>query len=172
MNEYEGILSLSKQKLKQADHIVSVTHLLLKEPKLLLSSLDTLFDAVCLAMKALLNYEKSRRSIPIFGDSFSAQFSVFATRIVPKYGISKNYVTYISLLKEFLDHHKRSRVEFRRNQSYVMADDDYEMKELTSDLLKEQLAFAKMFITEISLILIREQEHSIEPEMTRQIHRK
>ena len=163
MAEFEGLLALSRQKIKQADHMLTVTYPLLKEPKLLLSSLDNIFLSVSLAMNAVLQFERSRKKIPVFGDSFANQLSIFATRVAPEHSISKNYVKFISHLKEFVDHHKKSSVEFKRNDAYVMADDDYDMKSLSAEVLKEQLAFAKMFISEMNLLLIHEQEKEMEP---------
>jgi hypothetical protein len=156
------LISEAHQKLKQADHMVSVTYPLLKEPKLLLSNLDNLFQGVSLAMKAVLQFERSRRTLPLFGEGFASQFNVFATRIVPQYDINKKYVQFIAHLKEFVDHHKKSAVEFRRKESYVMASDDYDIKALTPELIKEQIAFARAFVSEMALLIMKEQEKDMD----------
>lgn len=156
------LISDARLKLKQADHMVSVTYPLLKEPKLLLSSLDNMYQAVISAMKAILQSERSHRKLPLYADSFASQFNIFATRVAPEHDINKKYVQFIAHLKEFVDHHKKSAVEFRRKESYIMADDDYDIKALTPELIKEQLAFAKVFVAQMALLLMKEQEKEMD----------
>jgi hypothetical protein len=170
MADFEGSLALAKEKLKQADHMVCVTYPLIKEPKLLLSSLENMYLGVSAAMRALLLFERSRRRVPLFSDSFASQYALFATRVVPQYKLNKKYVQFIAHLKEYLDHHKKAGVEFRHNGSLVIADDDYELKTLTSEVIKEQLAFAKMFISEISLLILQEKEHELEGPKKQSVH--
>jgi len=162
MASFEGLLADAQIKLKQADHMVCVTYPLLKEPKLLLSSLNNLYTAVTLTMKAILVFERDRKTIPLFGESFVSQFEVFATRVAPAHALNKKYVQFIAQLKEFVDHHKKSSITFKRKDSYIIADDDYEMKALTSNLIKEQLSFAKVFVKEIQYIIFTEQEREID----------
>jgi len=58
MDSFQSYKSLAEQKLKVADHLLSTTYSIVKEPKLLVSVIENLYSALEYSISAVLEYEK------------------------------------------------------------------------------------------------------------------
>jgi len=155
MDKIEELREKAKQRLKVADHILTMTYPLVKDTKLLMVVTENLFLALTNIMSALLYFERKFKRIPPFSDNFEAKFKVFNDNLVPKYNIDKKYLLLMRELKEIILEHKRSPVEFVRKDRFVICSEDYRMKTITVDLLKKYIKESKEFITRIDRILSR-----------------
>jgi len=140
------------QKLKVADHLLSTTYSLVKDPKLLVSVVENIFKSLELAVEAVLVYEKNFKSIEYSG-SFESKIEMFRRKIIPKYALENDIVQFIVDLKTLLDEHKASKVEFTKKEKFVISDDDFNLKTLTFDEVRKKYTMAKHYIDEISKII-------------------
>jgi hypothetical protein len=146
MEPYLQYQQRAVQNIKVADHMLTMTYPLIKDPKLLLSVLQNLFMAASNAMACILYYERHFNRIPAFQDTFESKYSMFQQKIVQEYQIDLKWVKFIAELKELVQSHKESTTEFPRSGKFVMADHDYRIKTLGEEDLKYFLKLTKDFV--------------------------
>ena len=135
------------QNVKVADHMLTMTYPLVKDPKLLIAVLENLFMACTNAMASVLHYERSFKRIPPFHDTFESKYTLFKQKIVPHYQVDLKWVRFIAELKELVQDHKESTTEFPRKGKFVMADKDYRIKTISEEDLKYYLRLTKDFVS-------------------------
>jgi len=146
METFQSLRASSEQKIKAADHLLGNTYPLVKEPKLLVSVIGHTHDALVLAIDAALAHESLHKQ------QYNSEISgldVFRRKILPKYSLDNDCISFLSELKSILDEHKNSRMEFSKKQKYIISDNDYNLKTLTFDDTKKKLLLAKKIIQEI-----------------------
>ncbi len=153
MEQFNELMESAEKKLNFADHILSTTYPLVKDPKLLLSVAENLFLAFSYSMASLLYYEKCYKRISHFPDNFGIKLQIFKDKCAGRYGIEDEQLKAMQELKEILIAHKKSPVEFPRKESFMIFNESYEAKALTQDLLKDCLQKAKLFIKKLSTII-------------------
>jgi hypothetical protein len=75
-------------------------------------------------------------------------FNAFKARITRRYNINIEYITLIQDIRNILAEHKKSPVEFRRNDKFVICSDTYRLKVISIDNIKGYIEKAKGFIRE------------------------
>ena len=151
--EFETLRNQALEKLNVADHLVGTTYSLVKEPKLLVSVIDNVFQALDLAVTAVLEYERSLKFISNYDKTFEGKMEVFRRKIVTKYGLKSDILDFIVDVKKTLDEHKKSTVEFRKKETYVISDNDYNLTTLKIEDVKKILVKAKHYIEELFKII-------------------
>jgi len=155
MEKFLELRDTSQKKIWLADHILTQTYPFLKDPKLLMSSLETLFLAYANAIGSLLYYEKRFNKIPDFEDNFDSKFKVLKEHLSKKYDIKQEDIMSIKEIKDIILQHKKSPVEFTRPDMFIICSDEYQMKTISFDNLKKKVANAKIFIEKINNITNR-----------------
>ncbi len=151
--EFETLRTQSQEKLKVADHLVGTTYPLVREPKLLVSVIDNIFQALDLAVTALLEYEKYSKVISNYDTKFEEKINLFRRKIVTKYDLPIDIIDFILVIKKTLDEHKQSIVEFRKKDIYVISDNDYNLTTLNIEDVKKNLTKAKYYIDKLFKII-------------------
>jgi len=150
MEKYEELRGYANKQIKVAEHMLTMTYPLVKDPKLLLAVIERVFASLNNAMSAVLHYEWTYKRIPSFPESFEARFDLFKARCARRYNLSPECVTMIQSVRDLINEHKRSPVEFTRKNKFVICSDDYRMRTVSVDQMKEFITKAKVFIGEIS----------------------
>ncbi|MBN1275117.1 hypothetical protein JXA12_02395 [Candidatus Woesearchaeota archaeon] len=146
MEKFMEYRDRSRQNIRVADHMLTMTYPLVKDPKLLLAVLENLFMAITNSMAAVLYYERIFKRVPPFHDTFESKFNLFKTKIVPRHKIDLKWVRFIAEVKEYVQEHKESTTEFPRKDKFIMADHNYRMKALDERLLKQHLSKTKELV--------------------------
>lgn len=149
MEEYEGARDKAKRHIKIADHMLTQTYPLIQDPKLLLAVMDNIFSALTNSMSAILYYERLFKRIPPFHNSFDSKFNIFRARCVRRYSLSTDYVVLIQIIREVIKEHKESPFEFSRKGKFVICSDNYRMKTISVDKLKDYIRQTKDFVAEM-----------------------
>ena len=155
MEEFQVQRDKALQKIKIADHMLTQTYPLVKDPKLLLAVLDNIFLALSHGMSALLHHERLFKRIPAFVDNFENKFDIYRRKAAPMYSLNRAYVLLIGDVKEIIAAHKKSPVEFARKDSFVICSDSYKMKTISLDKIKDHIALTKKFLRDIAFIVNR-----------------
>lgn len=162
MEAYQRLLAEAKKKLALADHMLFVTHPLLKDPKLLLAVMENLFLAQTHTMGSLLYYERIFKRVQPFFDTFESKYRIFSEKCAVRYNLDPDYLDFLRSIKDVLVAHKRSPIEFSRKDQFVICSDDYELKVLNVSEIKGFVAKTKQFYADIhSLILRLEKEDEL-----------
>ncbi len=158
MERFQELRDTAKTKLKLADHMLTQTYPSLKDSKLLIVVLGSIFSFFANALASILHYEKTFKRIPSFSDNLEHSLEIFSQYCIPRYNLSQEYLNTIRALKELIDEHKRSPVEFSRKDSFVICSDSYRIKLVTAGDLKKHLGTAKRFLDETNKILSQEED--------------
>jgi hypothetical protein len=150
MEPFTNELEMAQKRLAVADHILTQTFPLLKDPKLLLAVLEHLCAAGHMSVNNVLKYERMMKRIPSYVENSDHKLNLFAERCAKRYHVEPKQVQSIQELTGFLDAHKASGMEFRRKDRFVICGDDYRMKTLTFEKLKTALTDMKQFVGNIS----------------------
>ena len=152
MEKFQELRDISNKKIMLADHILTQTYPLLKDPKLLLSTVDNIFLAYSKSIGSLLHYERLFKRIPNFQDDFYNKLVMLRNECAEKYNIKQEDINRIKEIKEIIVQHRKSPVEFVREDRFVICSDDYSMKIIDVNELKVMLANAKEFICKVNNI--------------------
>jgi hypothetical protein len=155
MEAYQRLLAEAKKKLALADHMLFVTHPLVKDPKLLLAVMENLFLAQTHTVGALLYYERIFKRVQPFFDTFESKYRVFSEKCVEKYNLDSDYLEFLRTIKEVLLAHKRSPIEFSRKDQFIICSEDYELKVLNISEIKAFVAKTKLFYADINSLIFR-----------------
>jgi len=171
---HNTIKAQAENKLKIADHLLSTTYALVKDPKLLVSVIDALYNAMDMSINAILEFEmpeiaeKQLKSQAISGHdqkhAFDKNFKTieykdneklefFRRKIVTKYALAPEMVDFYAELKSTLETHRKSDVEFTKKEKFVISDKEYNLKTLTYDDVKKKYALAKSYVSQIFKIV-------------------
>ncbi len=148
MDNYLASLQKARKDVQIADHMMNITYKVVNDPKMLLTVVERLREAARGAVFAIVQYERMYKRIPPVAASFEAAFHAFRTRITRRYHVNIEHITLVQELEGIIREHKRSPVEFRRNDTFVIAGDDYRLKILSAKHIKAYVEKAKLFIKE------------------------
>jgi len=153
MEKFQELRESAKKKITIADHMLTQTYPLVKDAKLLLAVLENTFLALSYSMSSVLHYDRLFKRINILPENFEGRFHIFKDKCVPRYKIDKEYLSLIREIKDIIIAHKKSPVEFVRNDRFVICSENYRMKTVSVDQLKKIIQKSKVFIQESSNIV-------------------
>ncbi len=134
------------QQYNAASHLLKVTMPLVKDPKLFLGILHNLFNALEASMDAILAYDQELQLIPPFADNFAAKFNVFQQKSIRRYNLPSEYPALMLDLKETLELHKKSPMEFQRGSRLVICQQDYQVRAISAQDVNLYLAKTGRFL--------------------------
>lgn len=158
MEKYEELREIARKKLQIADHMLTMTYPMVKDPKLLLAVMENIFLALTNSVGSLLHYERTYKRVPPFQDTFVSKFNVFKQKCIQRYNIDPELVLMVQEIKEIIMQHKKSPVEFTRNDSFVICSEDYRMKTISLEKMRNYISKSKSFIQHINNILAQNQQ--------------
>jgi hypothetical protein len=135
-------LDEARRMIKTADHMIYVTYPILKENRLLIRILEQINSSVLTIINTILQHEYAYKRIKIYND-FRVNFETFDTKCAPKYGISKEYIEGMKQLFALIEKHKKSPMEFVRQNKFIIMSENLETDNITVDRLKFFLSIAK-----------------------------
>ena len=157
MEKFQELRDAANKKLKLADHILTMTYPMVKDSRLLLSSIENLFLAFTYGMSSLLYYEKLFKRIPQFSDNFASKFELFKEECSKRYNIDSEHLKIIQDIKEIIVSHKKSPMEFSRNDNLIICNGNYKMKTISANMIHNYVQKAKLFIKNISTIVSKDE---------------
>jgi hypothetical protein len=153
MESFKTLRAQALEKLKVADHLISTTYSLVKEPKLLVSVIENIYQALDLTITALLEYEKNFKTIPSYGQTFDDKIDIFRRKVATKYDIGNDVTDFMTQLKKTLNEHKKASVEFTKKETFVISDNNYNITTLKIEDVKKTFAKAKHHVDELLKII-------------------
>jgi hypothetical protein len=151
--EFQTLRFQALEKLKVADHLIDTTYSLVKEPKLLVSVIENIAQALELSITAVLEYERGLKTIISYENTFDGKIEMFRRKILTKYGLHGDILTFVQEVRKTLESHKKSSVEFTKKEKFVISDNDYNITTLTLIDVKKTLLQAKRYVNELLLII-------------------
>lgn len=141
------------QQYEAAFHLLHVTFPLVKDPKLLMGVVHNIFSSLEYSMGAILDYERQLHLVPHYFDNFQSKINLFRLRSVRRNNIPMETVNLMLELRDILELHKISPMEFQRGNRLVICNKDYLLKTLSIKELHAHLAKAREFLGQTDNIL-------------------
>jgi hypothetical protein len=131
----EVFVNQAKKSLQLADHLLTGTYSLVKDPKVLLGVLANIYDAhkntiVCALSGKVIPLKTEKGQLEQFIHHFNSI-------------ITNEELQSVKTVYALMEEHKTSAVEFARKQKLVICDDHYGFQALSFDNLKKHLQHAK-----------------------------
>jgi len=158
MEKYEELRDIARKKIQIADHMLTMTYPMVKDPKLLLAVMENIFLALTNSIGSLLYYERNYKRVPPFQDTFVSKFNIFNQKCVRMYSIDQEMILMIKEIKDIIMQHKKSPVEFTRNDSFVICSESYRMKTISLEKMRNYITKSKLFIQNINNIINKNQQ--------------
>jgi len=153
MEKFQELRDNASKKLQLADYIMAKAYPLVKDPRLLLSSVENLFLAFSYGMGSVLHYESAFKRIPPFPDNFLSKFDLFRDKCAKRYNIPDESLKIMKDLREIVIAHKKSPVAFSRRDDFVICDGGYRMRKISANEVKHCIEKAKLFIKDVTTIV-------------------
>lgn len=152
-NKYQEKLDAANKQIQNAQYLLDNTYKLINDPKVLISVLIKVNEGFSLAITALIYRDRDVKLISNFHDSEKSRMDIFVRKCVKRYGFEKQDISTINELKEIIEDHKKSSVEFSRNKEFVICDDKFKFKKVSVDTVKRFLNAVKAFTYKIEKII-------------------
>lgn len=149
MENFDKKIDESKKKIYVADHMLSNTYNLLKDSKILLATLQNIYEAFALALSGFLEHERMFKRISHYNPERESELNFFKLKVYHKYDFDEKYIKTIDKIVDTLRAQKDSPIEFTRNQNYIIASDAYDIKKISAEDLKKDIKTCKDFIFEV-----------------------
>jgi len=140
MEAFVAALGEARKRLAAADHILTQSYPLIKDPKLLVAVMTNLSRAVEETVESYLAYEVSRQRLAAVPESPKARLALFQRRVPAE------FLRLVGELRETMQEHRQSPVEFSRQGSFVICDESYHLRTLNDEQLRRHLRCAKAFL--------------------------
>ena len=128
--------------LKIADHLLSTTYPLVKDPKVLLGVLTNLHVTYNRIIKLTL-----RKQGVFQPRTFMMRYEQFKELVEDK--LTGEEIKSIKTIHKLFDEHKKSPVEFARKQQMIICSSSYDLQSLTHTSLKKHIVNAKSIIKKL-----------------------
>lgn len=153
MNDYIEFISKSKRNIQIADHLLTQTYPLVKDPSLFLAVLENISSSFKNSMDSLIFFERENKTIPPFHDSFESKLNLFKLKLMSKHNISQDYLILFLDIKELLNKHKKSPVAFSREDTFVICSEKYDISKLSVPQIKKFINKSKLFYELVNKIV-------------------
>lgn len=157
MEEFQIVRDKARKNLKVADHMTFMTYPLVKDTRLLLSIMENIFLALTNSMGAILYYDRLFKRVPPFSDTYGSKYNLFKERCVRRYNLNKDYLKLMEEVKEIILQHKKSPVEFTRKDAFVICSDNYKIKTITVEKIKNYISKTKRFVKDMETITSKDE---------------
>lgn len=139
MERHEECIRRAKQGLTVAEHILKVTFPIVKESKLLLSTLEQIHNSHTALLQGVLTHEREMKSIPPFHANFESMWNAMSLRLAKKYSPTGSELELFKTIEQTLKFHKDAAVAFERKGNLILASDDYVIQKITPEFVQETL---------------------------------
>ena len=151
--DYRGLFKEAVSTIRRADHLTYMTLPLVKDTKLILAILDNLQLSLTKGMDTLLEYERLYKRIMPLPENFHSRLEIFRDKLINKYNITNEEVELIRTLREAIEAHKSSPIEFSRPDKFVICSENYRMKTISVQEIKQYISVTKGFLRKVENII-------------------
>jgi len=154
MEKYLESLQKALSHLRIADHILYVTYPIIKDKKLLLKSLDSIYESLVSLINAVLQYDYLWKRVQLYRDP-RENFETFKKKCAKRYNISESEIDQLLSFLELIESHKKSPMEFMRSERVIILSDNLKTTALDIEKVKLYLNFARGLLSKVQSVLIK-----------------
>lgn len=154
MEKFLENLEKSEKIIQTAGHLIYVTYPLIKDKRLLLKILMEIKNSLASCINAVLQYEYLYSRIRL-AQNPNLNFKIFLEKCCPRYGISEIEAKRISRLFEIAEKHKKSPMEFVKEDKIVILSENMHSDTITLEKVKEFLEVSKSVLERAKKVILR-----------------
>ena len=132
--------------VKIADHMLYVTYPVIKDKRLLLKTLDQVYDSAIAVITSILQYDYLYKRISLFKTSSQENFDIFLNKCAKRYNIDQEELSELQELLSIVESHRKSPIEFLRKEKMVIMSDSLKTTIIDPERLKKYLGMVKRMI--------------------------
>ena len=155
MEVLKDLMKDSNTHLNTADHLAYVSYSNIKDNKIVVSIAENLYKSLLKAVEAVLQYERMYKRIPPYSENFNAKLEMFKTKCAPRYNLNNEIVILLDNLRIIVDQ-KKELMENDRKEKFAVFNNEYKIKSLTIEKVKEYLVKSNPFIQKVNEIIKEE----------------
>lgn len=119
--------------LRIADHMLTITYPMVKDPKMLLGILASIQKAHDALITSIIDEKPLSKT-------FLGKLQVAKKSLLPE------EIRHLEHIHSLIEDHKQSSIEFSRRQSFVIANETYTLRTLTNEDLKKYMVLSKKLL--------------------------
>lgn len=148
MEKFLDDLIEAESIIKKIDHMLYVTYPLVKDKKILLKILVEAKMAIVKCINYILQYEYLYKRIRLTKDP-KENMRIFKVKCAQKYNITVEQTKLISRLFGLVDMHKKSPLEFQKQEKIVILSETSKPEVVDIETIKQFLELSKNILNEI-----------------------
>ena len=153
MEKFLENLQEAEKIIRTADHMVYVSFPLIKDKRILLLLLSELKKAIINCINVILQYDYLYKRISLYSDAKS-NFEIFKNKSSKRFNITKQEIELMIRLFELEQSHKKSPMEFTKDNKVIILSDDLSQKIITLEEIKKFLQLSKDILKKTKTIIL------------------
>ena len=152
MEKYQEYLQEAVKSIRVADHILYITYPVIKDKRLLLKSLDSIYDSVINMINAILQYDYIWKRIQLSAAP-KENLETFINKCSRRYNIPASDITEIMDLFSLVESHKKAPIEFARKEKIVIMAPNLSTTTIDVEKSKKYLSLARRIFEKVRFML-------------------
>ncbi len=148
MNEKQ-LISEAINEVKVADHMLTMTYPLIRDPKMLIAILQKLLNASNKALDTAIRLEYEWKRINAIPQNFNAKIDILRKGFIKEYNFTNQEIKTVKDIYRIILEHKNASIEFSRHEKFIISDNDYRLRTISVDQIKRYIPLVKSFIEKI-----------------------
>ena len=145
MEKFLEHIQEAEKIIRTIDHMTYITFPIVQDKRILFKIISETKKAIVSCINAILQYEYLYKRINLY-KSQESNFRTFRENCAPRYSITKEEIQMILELFEILYEHKNSQMEFLKDKKIIILSENYKIKMITLEKVKEFLNLAKKIL--------------------------
>ena len=143
--KFDESIEKAKKALQTADHIAYITFPLVKDKRLLLKTVDELYNVMLNIVNAILQYEYLYKRINLYKDP-QENFRIFREKCALRFSLTSDELGSIVNIFKLAMQHKQSPFEFMQREKVVIMSNNLHTETITLEQIKKYLTNAKSLL--------------------------
>jgi hypothetical protein len=156
MADYEKLIKDARLELDSAEHLLFVTFNLNKDSNFIFAVTNQLINSVKLSLESLLTYERKQRNIEPFPKQFNVMADTFKKKVAERREFDPVTIGFLRKMVELELSLKSSSIHYRRDDNYVVADQDYSTTSYDMSTIKTYFSQAQDFVNKVGEIIVED----------------
>ena len=153
MENYHELINKAQKEIDSSDHLLFVTYNIVKDSKFVFSVTNQLIDAVKYALEALLEFERKSKLIEPYPKQFNFMVETFKKKVAERREFDERTTNFLNKLVSMEQTIDSSSLNFRRGDTYVLADEDFGTQSIELQTIKSYFSSAQEFVSKVGDII-------------------
>ena len=139
-------------KLRIADHIVYTTYPLIKDKRLILKALDSIYESLIFMINSILQYDYLKGKIKLSSNP-KENFDTFLNKSAKTYSIPTQEIKEIVEFIRIVESHRKSPMEFSRMEKVIILSDNLKTNSIDLEKMRYYLNMGRKMLEETKVIV-------------------